>query len=115
VKSPNPIGTLDGERESTTGVGAGGTGITLNVTGADVPPPGAGVKTVTSAAPVWATSDAGIEANRLNAVSSEVGRSLPFHCTTEPDTKPVPSTLSEKPRDPTTARVGKILLIDGRG
>ena len=44
-----------------------------------------------------------------------VGRSLPFHRTTELDTKPEPATAKVKDGPPTRAALGEIKLIVGMG
>jgi hypothetical protein len=61
----------------------------------ELPPPGAGLKTVTAAVPAAAMSLAEIWAiSPLMLPLLAVGRSLPFHCTTEPATKLVPTTVN---------------------
>jgi hypothetical protein len=49
----------------------------------EVPPPGAGVDTLTSAVPTLATSAAAIEATSRPALTTVVGRGDPFHRATE--------------------------------
>jgi hypothetical protein len=57
----------------------------------ELPPPGAGLKTVTAAVPAAAMSAAEISAvSALTVPLLVVGRSLPFQRTTEPATKFVP-------------------------
>src|SRR5262245_43891088 len=64
-----------------TGLGA----MTVKLTALDVPPPGAGVKTVTEGVPAAAMSLAGIEAVSWVAPPNVVGRSAPFQRTSEPE------------------------------
>src|SRR5262249_34366317 len=81
----------------------------------DVPPPGAGVTTVTDTLPALLRSLAGIAAVRLVAPTNVVVRGAPFHCTTDDDTKPAPVTVSVNPLAPTVAAPGFRLLSVGAG
>jgi hypothetical protein len=72
----------------------------------DVPPPGAGLKTVTFAVPAVATSLAGIVAVSTVLETNPVVRSLPFQRTTEPLTKFVPVMVRVNPPLPATAVAG---------
>src|SRR5712691_2003383 len=63
---------------------------TVNGTAAEVPPPGAGEKTVTCAVPLTARSVAGIAACSCVLLTNVVGRSAPFHRTTDAATNPLP-------------------------
>jgi len=81
----------------------------------DVPPPGAGLKTVTFAVPAVATSLAGIAAVSWVLETKVVVRSLPFQRTTAPLTKFVPVMVSVNPPLPATAVAGLMLLIVGAG
>src|SRR5262245_17688226 len=60
----------------------------------DVPPPGAGEHTVTCPVPVVATSVAGIAADSCVLLTNVVGRSAPFHRTTDAATKLLPLATS---------------------
>jgi hypothetical protein len=79
------------------------------------PPPGAGLFTVTLAAPADAMSVAKIEAIRFVALLKVVTRSDPFQRTVEPATKLEPLTVRAKVGSPAFAEVGLIPLIDGTG
>src|SRR5262245_55415112 len=87
----------------------------VNVAAADVPPPGAGLTTVTLAVPADATSVAGIVAVNCVALTKIVVRVLPFHRTLEPLTKPVPLTVNVKPALPAMVAFGEIDVIAGAG
>jgi hypothetical protein len=56
----------------------------------DVPPPGAGLKTVTSAVPAEAMSPAPIDARISVEFTNVVARTDPFHRTVEAGTNPEP-------------------------
>ena len=57
-----------------------GAGLSIgSVSAFDVPPPGAGVTTVTAVLPVLATSAAVMDACRLELETKVVARELPFH------------------------------------
>ena len=61
-------------------VGTAGS-LIVKVRALDVPPPGAGLNTVTWAVPATAISDAGMAAVNRVADTYVVGRFAPFHCT----------------------------------
>src|SRR6266850_8179408 len=93
-----------------------GTGfVIVKVCGLDVPPPGAGLNTVTGRAPAVARSAVEIAAVSCVADPNVVGRSVPFHRTTEPDTKLVPVTVSVSPEPPTAAVAGLSAVVVGTG
>src|SRR5262245_44202391 len=81
----------------------------------EVPPPGAGLKTVTAAIPLVAMSADGIAAVSCVAETNVVGRSAPFQRTTELAMKFVPFTVSVKADPPTMAELGARLLVVGTG
>ena len=81
----------------------------------DVPPPGAGLLTVTLAVPAVAMSLAEIDAVRLVALLRVVVRSDPFHRTVEPDTKLEPLTVRANPGLPAMAEFGLIPVMAGTG
>jgi hypothetical protein len=81
----------------------------------EVPPPGAGVTTVTLATPAVARSLAAMAAVSWVAETKVVVRGLPFHWTTESVMKPVPFTVRVKAAAPTVREVGLRLEIVGAG
>lgn len=83
--------------------------------GLELPPPGAGLTTVTEATPFAATSLAGIWASAVLESTTVVGRSPPFHRTTELATKFAPDTRRFKPGPPPNAPPGSSTLIAGMG
>src|SRR5215468_7968607 len=90
-------------------------GFTVNVSSFDTPPPGAGLKTVIFASPAVATSVAGISAFNCVALTTVVGRGLPFQCTTEPAMKLDPVTVSVNGSSPAIAEEGFNAVIAGTG
>src|SRR5437867_427806 len=84
-----PATALDGVSDVTA---AGGL-TTLKLTGADAPPPGAGLSTVTGIVPTFATSSGRIVAVNWVALPNTVDRARPFHNTDEPVMKFVPRTI----------------------
>jgi hypothetical protein len=66
----------------------------------DVPPAGVGFTTVTEAVAAVAISPAVIAAVRCEPLTKVVVRGLPFQFTTEPEAKPVPSTVRVKAGPP---------------
>ena len=81
----------------------------------EVPPPGAGLKTVTYAVPAEAISVARIAAVAWVAETTVVVRSAPFHRTLEPETKPVPLTVRVNPAPPAVADEGESEVMEGVG
>jgi hypothetical protein len=79
----------------------------VNVSGSDVPPPGAGVKTVTLADPAAATSTAVIDARTCVADTNVVGRLAPFQRTLDDDTKLLPLTVRVNAADPAFTEAGE--------
>ena len=77
----------------------------VNVSAFVVPPPGVGLKTVTSAVPPFVKSEAGIVAVNCVALTKVVVRSLPFQRTFEVLTKFVPLTVKLMPAPPVVAEV----------
>jgi hypothetical protein len=86
-----------------------------NVTAPDVPPPGVGVNTVTGTVPTAAISVAEITALSCVALTTVVARLIPFHCTTEHGTKPLPVTLRENAPVPAVALAGASDVATGAG
>jgi hypothetical protein len=89
--------------------------LTARVTAADVPPPGAGLNTVTDRLPVEAMSLARIAAVSWALLLNVVLRFEPFTRTTEPGTKLLPVTVNVNPELPAVALAGEILANDGCG
>jgi hypothetical protein len=104
VNAAPPAAALPGDKPLT--AGAGLALVMVNVKAFEVPPPGAGLNTVTRAVPAAAILVAGIVAVSWVALTNVVVRLLPFHCTTEPRTKPEPNTVSVKPTPPAVALAG---------
>ena len=82
---------------------------------ADVPPPGAGLVTVTGKVPTVAISEAGITAVSWLADTNVVVRAEPFQLTTEEATKLDPFTVKVKPEVPAIVVVGEIVVKVGTG
>ena len=66
----------------------------MNLIAVDVPPPGAGLKTVMSNDPAAASFAAGTVAVSCPAFTNCVGKSAPAHRTSDLSTKPSPVTVS---------------------
>ena len=81
----------------------------------DVPPPGAGLVTVTVAAPAVAISAAVIAAVSCVALAKVVVLAAPLNFTTDVDTNPVPLTVSVKAAPPAVALVGEREVSVGAG
>lgn len=80
-----------------------------------VPPPGAGLLTVTLAVPAAKTSAAVIAAVNCVALTNVVVRAPPFHCTIEVLLKFAPLTVSGNAALPAIAAVGLRLVKVGTG
>jgi hypothetical protein len=78
----------------------------VKVNGPEVPPPGAGVETVTIAVPAVAMSEVLIAASKLVLETKVVVRALPFHWTVEEEMKLVPVTVSVNAAPPATTELG---------
>ena len=87
----------------------------VKLTELEVPPPGAGVATVTLAVPAEASSAAGICAVTRVLFTKAVGCAAPFHWTTELEIKFVPFTLSVNAGPPAAAFGGEIPVMVGIG
>ena len=96
-------------------VSDGGGLVTVKASAVDVPPPGAGVKTVIENVPAEAMSDAGIVAVNCVLLTKVVVRLAPLTRTTEAETKLLPVTVNVNPGLPEFALVGEILANDGCG
>ena len=113
VKPPLPATAEDGLMAVI--VGTGLLAWMVKVAVLDVPPPGAGLKTVTFAVPAVATSLAGIVAVSTVLETKVVVRGLPFQRTTELVTKFVPVMMRVNPPLPATVVDGLIVVIVGDG
>ena len=94
---------------------AGGGPLIVNARELEIPPPGAGLDTVTMGAPTTLMSAAVIAACKLVLETNVVVRALPFHCTVEDGTKLVPVTVNVKPAPPVKAELGFKEVIVGAG
>ena len=81
----------------------------------EVPPPGAGLVTVTVAVPAVAISAAVIAAVNFVALTNVVVLEAPLNFTTDVDTKPVPLTVRVKAAPPAVALVGEREVAVGAG
>jgi hypothetical protein len=86
VNPAPPAVALAGESEVAVGTGL----LMVKVRAADVPPPGEGLATVTETVPPVVMSLAGTVALSCVLLTSVVVSPVPFHCTTELETKFVP-------------------------
>src|SRR5262249_40429715 len=78
----------------------------VNVSELEVPPPGAGFTTVTGTMPAFAISAVPIDAVTCVLPTKVVVRATPFHCTTAPDTKPLPLPVNVNAAPPAPALPG---------
>lgn len=93
-----------------------GTGfVTVNVVAAEAPPPGAGFTTVIWGVPPLASSDADTLICNCVALIKVVVLLVPFHCTTEVETKPVPVTVTVVALLPAGTEVGFVADTVGAG
>ena len=90
-------------------------GAIVKGTGPDVPPPGAGVDTLTCAVPAAARSPVEIEACNCVELTKVVGRVEPFHLTIELELKLLPVTVSVNAAPPARARSGESVVTTGAG
>jgi hypothetical protein len=111
VKAAPPAVMLEGESE----VAVGARLLMAKVNPLEVPPPGKGFTTVTVAVPPVAMSLAKIAAVNCVLLTKVVVRGLPFHCTTELETKLVPVTVSVNAAPPAVALVGESEVTVGAG
>src|SRR5437667_10955620 len=81
----------------------------------DVPPPGAGLKTVTVAKPPAAISADEIAAVSCVLLTYVVGRVVPFQRTREPGTKESPFTVSVNAGPPAAVLSGETEVTTGTG
>ena len=114
VKAVPPAGVLVGASEVSAGTGFAAA-LMVNVKPFDVPPPGAGVTTVTCALPAVTMSLAGIAAVTWPAFTNVVVRAAPFQRTWEVPTKLLPFTVSVKAAPPAGVLVGASDVSAGTG
>jgi len=72
----------------------------------EVPPPGLGLDTVIEAVPAVAMFEAGTVAVNCELLTKVVLSGVPFQLTTDPETNPVPLTVSVKLDPPGGVAVG---------
>jgi hypothetical protein len=113
VNAAVPAVALDGD--SVLMVGTGFAALIVNAELPDVPPPGAGLVTVTCPVPAVAMSAAWIAAVNCVALTYVVVRLDPFHFTTDPVTNPVPVTVNVNAAVPAVALDGDSVLTVGTG
>jgi hypothetical protein len=107
-----PAGADAGSRLVVVGSGLGAAAM-VNVCAFEVPPLGADVNTVTAAVLAVMRSMAGIEPISCIEDTKVVGRLDPFHRTTEPGTKLLPSTVRLNAGPPALADDGARPLVPG--
>lgn len=81
----------------------------------DVPPPGAGVVTVTEAVPAIVMSELRMVAVIVVVEMNVVARGPPFHSTVEDEMNPVPVSVSVNPAPPAVVEVGDSVISVGAG
>jgi hypothetical protein len=114
VRAALPATALDGDRLLMAGTGGvAGAVVMVKVRLPEVPPPGAGVKTLTAREPAVARSVLVIVARSWEVLTKVVVRLAPFQRTTEVLAKPLPLTVSVSPLLPATALLGDRLLTVG--
>ena len=106
-----PAVTTDGEMELITAAGL----LMVNVLIMDVPPPGAGVKTVMAAVPALTTLPAGTVAFSWVLFIKMVESAIPFHCTTEVLAKLLPMQINVRVTAPEMTDTGEMELNTGIG
>jgi hypothetical protein len=87
--------------------------VTVKLIAVDVPPPGAGLVTVTASMPVEAMAAAGMAAVNCVELTNVVGIAAPPKLTIEAATKLVPLIVSVKAAPPATTVFGEIVVIVG--
>jgi hypothetical protein len=111
VNAGPPGAATLGDSVLSTGIGL----LIVNVRAFDVPPPGAGLNTVTLAVPAFTMSLAGITAVTCVALTYVVVRFDPFQRTTDALTKPDPFTVSVPPAPPAIVLLGESEVRTGTG
>jgi hypothetical protein len=92
-----------------------GAGAIVKGNAAEIPPPDVAEETVTCAVPIAPNWAAETDACSDVALTNVVGRSWPFHCTTDEDVKPLPLTAKVNDVMPTAAAFGDSELRTGVG
>lgn len=87
----------------------------MNVDGADVPPPGVGLKIETATTPGVVVFAAAMDAVSVVALTNVVGMAAPFHRTIEVLTKPDPVTVSVNAAWPALRAAGESVWSVGTG
>ncbi len=80
-----------------------------------VPPPGAGLSTLTVAVPAVLSKVEATAALRLLLLTKVVGRAVPFQFTTEPEMKLLPDTVRVMAAEPAVAEAGDMEARAGTG
>lgn len=111
VNAAPPAVALVGESDVIVGAGL----LMMNVAVAEVPPPGAGLVTVTFTEPPVAISVARMAAVTCVELTNVVAFAEPLKFTTAPATKPVPFTVSVKAAPPAVALDGDSKVMAGSG
>jgi hypothetical protein len=109
VKVVPPAVTLEGTSDAIAGTGLGlGLPVLLisKLAALDVPPPGAGLLTVTLALPALVMSEAGTAAVSCESLTYVVVNAAPFQFTADAATKPLPFTVRVKAEPPVSAAAG---------
>jgi hypothetical protein len=89
--------------------------LVVKVRMAEVPPPGAGLKTVTLAVPADAISATVMAAVTWEGETKVVVRFAPFHLTTLVEVKLAPFTVRVKAEPPAVVEVGERVVVEGTG
>src|ERR1019366_8782098 len=114
VKAPAPAVAEEGDSVGIVGAGLAAA-LMVKPELPEVPPPGAGLNTVTWAVPAVPMSEALIAAVTCVPLTYVVVRFVPFQFTTEPLTNPLPFTVRAKAPAPAVAQEGDNDVIDGTG
>jgi hypothetical protein len=113
--SCSPAGTQSGKIELIVGTPLGPALVTVKLSGLEVPPPGAGLVTVTADVPTEAMLEAGMAAVNCVELTNVVVGTAPPKLTVEDERKFVPLIVSVKAAPPATALFGEIVVIVGLG
>ena len=115
VKAAAPAVTLVGEMETSVGIGLFPAEVMVNVNAFEVPPPGAGLTTVTAAVPAMATSDALTVAVNFSPLTKVVASAEPFQLMVEEAMKFVPFTVRLNAAAPVVTLAGEREVVVGTG
>jgi hypothetical protein len=111
----SPAGAQLGNRTLIVGTELGPALVTVKFIGLEVPPPAAGLVTVTASVPVEAMLEAGMAAVNCVELTNVVAGADPPKLTIEAPKKLVPLIVSVKAAPPTTALFGEIAVMVGVG